>query len=265
MKELKKIIAFIQRDFKILISYRVAFSSLIVNMLFNLFYFIIFGSMFGNRMPEPIAPYQQDFITYILMGSVGWSFLWSITSSASTSIRSEMMMGTLESILLTSTKITTLVISYTIFGCFIGALSSLVLILIGYFVFDTIIYANIYTILILLVSIVIMTGFGMIFSGLTLWIKNIGDFIPLFQNISMFFCGVYFPITILPHYMQKIAKFIPFYYSIEGMRLSIINPVQSIKYILILILFSLIITILGFYSLRKGLKKAKRDGSLSFY
>ena len=265
IEEIKRIGIFLKKDFKILLTYRLAFSTLFLNMIFNLFYFILFGSMFGGGTPSYLEPYQQDFIAYLITGSVGWSFLWSVMSGSSISIRSEMMMGTLESLLLSSIKIPTLVIAYTIFGCFLGLISVSIILLVGYFIFSATILFNLYTLLIFLLSTIMMAGFGMIFSGLTIWIKNIGNAIPLIQNISMFFSGVYFPITVLPPYLQKISKFIPFYYSIEGIRISIVNPSKSMQYIFILIFLSIISILLGLYSLHKGVEKAKKDGSLSFY
>ena len=265
IEEIRKVGIFIKRDFKILLTYRLAFSALFLNMIFNLFYFILFGSMFGNKMPTPLEPYQQDFVSYLIVGSVGWSFLWSVMSASSISVRSEMMMGTLESLLLSSVKLTTLIVAYTIFGCLLGFISVSIIILVGYFMFNAVIAINLYTLVILFLSTVMMTGFGMIFSGLTIWIKNIGDTIPLIQNITMFFSGVYFPITVLPSPLQKIAKFIPFYYSIEGMRISTVEPSESLRYIIILIALSIIFVLVGLYSMKEGVKKAKRDGSLSFY
>ena len=123
LDEIRKIGAFLKRDFKLLLTYRLAFSAMFLNMVFNLFYFILFGGMFGGGTPPQLAVYHQNFITYLFIGSIGWSFLWSVMGASSLALRNEMMMGTLESLLLSSTKLTTLVIAYTLFGCFMGAVS----------------------------------------------------------------------------------------------------------------------------------------------
>ena len=127
--------------------------------------------------------------------------------------------------------------------------------------------ANIYTLIIFILSAVLMMGFGMIFGGLTIWIKDIGETIPLLQSITTFFCGVYFPITALPH-LQGLAKFIPFYYSIESLRLSLVPDVSEtllIDYILKLFILSILFLIIGLLTVKIGLNKAKKEGSLSFY
>jgi len=269
MDEIRKVGVFIKRDFRILFTYRLAFSTAFLGIIFNLFYLVLFGSMFGSRELSALLPYGGDFISYILVGSIGWGFMWSIMGMTSSSLRSEMMMGTLESILLTSTKISTIMIAYTIFGCIFGLLSIGILISVGFFCFGVSFgTATAYTFVIMFLSALLMMGFGMIFGGLTIWVKNIGQVAPLIQNVAMFFCGVYFPITVLPNYLQPVAKYVPFYYSIEGLRKSLIPTTpesEMMKYIIILLVLSIAFILIGLYALCKGLAKAKKDGNLAFY
>lgn len=266
--ELKKIVIFIKRDFRMLFTYKLAFFMSFISLIFNLFYMILFGSMFDSKNLEILS--GGSFIEYILIGSVGWGFLWSIMNTTAFSLKTEMMMGTLESVLLTPTKIYTMIIAYTIFGCFFGLISLLCVISVGFFVFGVSVFvsANAFTLIIFVLSAIMMMGFGMIFSGLTIWLKNIGETIPLFQGIAMFFCGVYFPIAVLPEYLQPVAKFVPFYYSIQGIRISLNNNVSTselFSYTVILLILSISFVVIGLIVLHKGLVKAKKDGSLSFY
>jgi ABC-2 type transport system permease protein len=268
--ELKKIPVIVARDFKILFTYKLAFSISFFGIVFNLFYLVFFGSMFGAANIPYLSPYGGDFISYILIGSIGWGFMWSIMSATSSSLSTEMMMGTLESILLTSTRISTVLLSYTIFGCFFGFITILILITVGLVIFGITVFAtaSIYTLMVFILSALMMTGFGLIFGGLTIWLKNIGDTVPLLQNVVMFFCCVYFPIAVLPEFLQPVANYMPFYYSIEGLRKSLIpsTPTSEILfYIIVLLSLSILFMILGIVVLHKGLNKAKRDGSLAFY
>jgi len=254
LNELRKISIFIKRDFRMLFTYKLAFTVSLLSIIFNLFYLLLFGSMFGSRD----------------VGSVGWSFLTNIMNSTAFSLRTEMMMGTLESILITPTKIHTVIFGYVLFGCFFGLLSMGVLIVVGIFCFGVTAFAtaNIFTLIIFILSTIMMMGFGMIFSGLTIWLKNIGDTIPIILGVSMFFCGIYFPIQVLPEFLQPVAKFIPFYYSIEGIRKSLIintSTHELMGYIVILSVLAITFIALGIFILHKGLIKAKKDGSLAFY
>lgn len=268
--ELSKIPAFIERDIRILTTYKLAFSMQFLNIIFTLFYFIFFGSLFGDSAPAQLSQYGGNFISYLLIGSVGWGFLWSIFNTTAPSLRQEMMSGTLESVTLTTTKILTIMIAYSIFGSIFGFIIIGIITVIGLAFFGIVVFAsaNIYTLIIFLLSAIMMFGFGLIFAGLTIWLKNIGTTTTLIQSISMIFSGVYFPITVLPHFLQPIGHFLPFYYSIEGLRRSMLPSTSTeelLWYVLILFIFTIIFLILGFFILQKGFIKAKKDGSLIHY
>ena len=270
ISELRKMGVFIARDFRILFSYKLAFSMSFMGIVFTLFYLVLFGSMFESVEISALLPYGGDFIQYVLVGSIGWGFLTSIMGSTAGALRSEMQIGTLESILLTPTKIFTMIISYSLFGSFFGLLTMAVLLIVGYFFFGIAAFAgaSIFTLIIFILSMMTMTGFGLLFAGLTIWLKNIGTTVAIFQNISMFFCGVYFPLSVLPEVVRPIHYVIPFYYSIEGLRVSLIpgsNFSDLWPYIGPLIGFSILFIIVGLFVLNYGLKKAKKDGSLMFY
>ncbi|HEC80985.1 MAG TPA: ABC transporter permease [Thermoplasmatales archaeon] len=270
LEELKKIPVFILRDLRILFTYKLAFSMSFLSILFNLFYLVLFGSMFGSTILPILSPYGGNFIYYILVGSVGWGFMWSIMSATSTSVSTEMMMGTLESILLTSTRVSTIMLSYAIFGGLFGLISVAILLFVGFFVFGIAVLsaATMYTLIIFILSTVMMVGFGIMFGGLTIWLKNIGDTVPFIQNVTMFFCGVYFPVEVLPKFLQPVAHFMPFYYSIEGVRKSLL-PTTSFSeiffYVEVLLCLAVITVVVGMLILRKGVDKAKKEGSLAFY
>ena len=268
--ELRKIPVFLVRDFKIMFTYKLAFSMTFFSIIFTLFHLALFGSMFGLTDIPALENYGHNFISYILVGSIGWGFLWTIMAATSEGLTTEMMLGTLESILITPTKAYTLMISYALFGCFAGLITILILVIVGFFVFGISVLAGatIYTLIIFILSATMMMGFGLIFGGLTIWLKNIGDTVPFLQNLSMFFCGVYFPISVLPAFLQPISKFIPFYYSIEGMRASLNSSTPNseiLYYILTLLILSIIFILLGIFVIHRGLVKAKKDGSLAFY
>lgn len=266
--EIKKVGLFIARDFKIYFTYKFAVSMAFLSIIFNFVYMVMFGSMFEGSAPA-ITRYGGNFASYLLVGATGWGFIWAVMSQISESLRTEMELGTLESILATPTSIYTIIISYTIFGSLFGSLSVVGLILTGYILFGVNIMASvsIFTIIIFILSIIMMVGLGMILGGLTVWFKNIGQAAPLIQSITMFFCGVYFPITILPEYLQPISKFIPFYYFIEGLRTSLLPSIPSkiYFYISVLLIFSLIFLLTGAYTIKMCIKKAKKEGTLSFY
>jgi len=269
-EEIKKIPYITARNFRMLYTYKLALSVSFISVVFNVFYMILFGGMFGVSNPETISQYQGNFISYLLVGSIGWSFLWSIMAATSDSLTEEMELGPFESILLTPTKVRTLMFSYSLYGCVIGLIVLIILTLVGFFLFGVSVFADasIFTVIIFILSIIMMLGFGMVFGGLTIWLKNIGVTVELLRDIATFFCGVYFPVAVIPEVFQPIARYFPFYYSITGLRLSLTSTTtlpQIMFYVYILFILSISITLIGLVILKIGLNKAKKDGSLAFY
>ena len=267
--ELKKTLYFVERDLKLLLSYRFAFVMMFSSVFFNLIYMVLFGSMFGTNTPAAIKPYGTDYISYILVGSVGWSFMWSIAGATSSALRNEMLLGTFESILLTGTELPTMMVAYMIFGSLFGLISMGVIILIGIAILgiSALSGAGLATLVLFLISIIMMGGFGMLFGGLTIWVKNIGQAFPVFQNISMIFAGVYFPLSVIPSYIRWLALLMPFYYQIEGIRLSLVPGKEVLvwHYVLMSALFAIILLVLGVASIHFGLNRARREGTTMFY
>ena len=264
LSELKKIFYFVQRDFKILFTYRVAFVSMFSGIFFSLLNLVLFGAMFGVTDVSSLSFYGGDYISYVIIGSIGWGFMWAISGATSNALRSEMNMGTLEAIMATPTRVTTLMLSYSIFGSVFGFLSVILISVVGIFLFGPAILGSISlsTVVIFLLMIVMMGGLGMIFGGLTVWTKNVGQLVGFFQNIFMFFSGSYFPLIVLPAVIRPLAYYLPFYYSIEGLRRSLMPGTPDVwNYALILLVFTIILVIVGYVILRYGIKKSKMDGS----
>lgn len=269
MNFIRKILIFIKRDLQIMLTYKIVMISNYTYMIMNFFFFIFFAKMFGTRFLDALKPYGGDFISYILIGSIGWGFLWSVMGSSSGSLRNEMMQGTFEPIFLTPTSPYIFILAYTIWGIFMGVISMLIFLTIGFLFFDVIIIGNyIIALLILSLSIIMMIGFGLAVAGLGIYVKRVGNLISIVQSISLFLCGVYFPIEVLPSWIQPISKFLPFYYSIIGLRIALssnLNRESLLFTISILFFFCFSAIILGIYFLKKGINKARKEGTMAYY
>ncbi|MFQ6087696.1 MAG: ABC transporter permease [Candidatus Methanofastidiosia archaeon] len=264
-----KIVTFIKRDFRIMFTYKFAMVFNYMNMLFNLLIFILFVKMFGIRFLKSLEGYGGDVISYIILGTMGWSYLWSAMGAASQSMRKEMSIGTFEPIFLTPTSPLTIVIAYTTWGIFMSTLSIALFLGIAISLFDVRLNANyLLTFTLLILSLLMMIGFGLMIAGLNVYVKQVGAVVSIFQRIAYFLCGVLFPISVFPSYIQTISKILPFYYAIKGLRLSLmVNPELDVifPYIIILFILSAVSLVSGIHFFKKGLDKARKEGSLAYY
>ncbi len=83
-----------------------------------------------------------------------------------------------------------------------------------------------FTLLVLLMMVVAVPsiyGLGFAFASLVITVKEANAFVFLVRGIVMIFCGITFPISVLPGWMQGIAQWLPPTYIIHGIRNAALN------------------------------------------
>ena len=88
------------------------------------------------------------------------------------------------------------------------------------------------------------------------------------SNVEGLISGVYFPITVLPGWLQFMAKFFPITYAIRAVELAVYRGYslfQLRKEIAFLFLFSLLLLPLSLAVFKYALRRARMDGSLTQY
>jgi ABC-2 type transport system permease protein len=83
--------------------------------------------------------------------------------------------------------------------------------------------------LIMLVSIPCIYGIAFVFASLVIAAKEAHTFVFLVRGLVMVFCGITFPISVMPGWMQQAAGWLPPTYIIQGMRKAMLTgPVSKI-------------------------------------
>jgi len=72
--------------------------------------------------------------------------------------------------------------------------------------------------LVMLAAIPAIYGLGFAFASLVITVKEANAFVFLIRGLVMIFCGITFPVTILPDWMQAFSRWLPQTYLIHGMR-----------------------------------------------
>jgi ABC-2 type transport system permease protein len=122
--------------------------------------------------------------------------------------------------------------------------------------------------LILLLTIIVFSSLGIIAASFIMVLKRGDPITWAFSAFSTLLGGVYYPIDILPGWMQVIARFIPITYSLEAMRKALLTSAtltQLLPEILVLGAFSVILLPLSLMIFNYAVRRAKIDGSLTHY
>ncbi len=97
-----------------------------------------------------------------------------------------------------------------------------IIIVVGWLVFSVQAIPDIYSIILIFLGSILFSGMGMLLSGL---IKDVEAASAIGNAIAfpmMFLSGAYWPVEVMPDYMQAIAKVLPLTYFSEGLRSAMI-------------------------------------------
>jgi ABC-2 type transport system permease protein len=266
----KKVRAFIKRDILIQMSYKLSFFLQFIGIFFSVLTFYFIAEMIGDAAVPYLEPYGGDYFSFVLIGIAFESYLWTGLRSFSDSIRRGQMMGTLEAMLVTPTKVDTIVVSSSLWDYLFATFRILIFLLLGVFLFGVNISdANLFAAMIILIlTIICFSSLGIISASFIMVFKR-GDPVNwVFGSMSALLGGVLYPITVLPAWLQIFSYLLPITYSLRGMRHALLQgySLEALSLdILALIVFSVLLLPLGMICFRYAVKKAKMDGSLTQY
>jgi len=266
----QKILAFVKRDFSILVSYRLSFFFQFFGIFFSLLTFFFIAKLFGQAATQYLESYGGDYFSFVLIGITFSDYLRFGLGSFAEAIREGQMLGTLEAMLATPTRIHSIVLFSSAWRFLFSSLRVASYILLGVFVFDVpIVRFDVgAVILVLLLTIVAFSSLGIISASFIMVFKRGNPLTWLFGSFSTLFGGVFFPVNILPPWLQGVSYFIPITYSLRALRYALLQG-YSFKAlssdILLLAIFSAVLLPLGIYAFGLAVRKAKRDGTLTHY
>lgn len=111
-------------------------------------------------------------------------------------------------------------------------------------------------------------GLGFAFASLVITTKEANAFVFLVRGIVMIFCGITFPIAVLPQWMQGVAAWLPQTYIINGFRQAMLNGADFATLwptLRVLILFGIFWLTLGYLLFKYMERRARRIGAIGQY
>ncbi|MBN1260209.1 MAG: ABC transporter ATP-binding protein/permease [Anaerolineae bacterium] len=267
---LRKPLLFLRRDFLSEVSYRFDFILQVIGILFSTTAFYFISALLGPSALPYLGDYSGDYFAFVLLGIAFMGYQGVALSTFAKVIRSGQVSGTLEGLLITPTRLSTILLSSSLWDFLFTTLRVSVYLLLGIFVFGMDLgSANVVAGLsVLLLTMTAVSGIG-IFSAAFIMILKRGDPVAfMFSNLSSLLGGVYYPVEILPAWLQLIARFFPLTYALEAMRRALLNgdTLGALwREVAMLAVFSAVLLPTSLYAFRKAVRLAKRDGSLTQY
>jgi len=267
---LKKAAAFLKKDLITESSYNLSFLFNIFGIMVSVLVYFFINKLFGGRMVPHLEEFGVDYFSYVLLSMAFFGYVGVGLGSFSERIRAEQVQGTLEAVLLTPTRLSTILFSLALWNLLLATADMIIYICLAVFLFK-ISFADINllsTFVIFVLTILSFSGLGIISAGFIMVFKRGNLFGWIAASIEGLVGGVYFPITVLPAWLQFLSNFFPITYAIRAIELAVYKGYtlsELWKEAAILFCFSAVLLPLGLILFKYSVDKARRDGTLAQY
>ena len=258
--------AFIARDVRSELSYRLSFVLQIGGLAWMLLLFWFAARMVGDGVPA-LAPYGGNYFAFVVLGYAPLEFLRVGVMGFSGSIREAQAHGTLEAVLVTRAGLPTIVFGSVAYPYLRALVRAAVLVGLGMAAGAAGSTMNLpAALLFLALSIPCFAAIGILSASFVMVFKK-GDPISLiFLGTSTLLSGLLFPTSLLGSF-ESISKALPLTYAMEGVRLAAQGRGISELWgqASILLGFCAVLVPLAAWSFRAAVDRARRDGTVTHY
>lgn len=267
----RKPLAFVVKEFQGTASYKLNFLTSLFGILLSVTLYFFMSQLFvGAAMIPHLKPYGGDYFSFVLIGIAFYDYLGLAMGSLASTISSAQASGTMEVLLVTPTRISTIILSSSLYRFIWTSIRVLAFIIIGALGFDLKIAGANYigAFLILVLMIISFTSIGIMSASFIMVLKRGDPITWIFSTASMLLGGLYYPIEVLPVWLQKISYLLPVTYALEGMRMALLqgySMARLLPYIFMLLLFGVVMMPISLVGFKYAIKRAKMDGSLTHY
>jgi ABC-2 type transport system permease protein len=267
---MKKLWAFLKRDFLIETSYRFSTLLQLASIVFTLTGYYYLARFVGLSGFSPDKVGAQGYFAFVLIGVAVHEYLTTSLEAFSRGIRESQLAGTLGALLSTQTSLPVIILLSAVYPLLWTSLVVVVYLAIGIGVFGVRFAAGSLGAagFILLLSIIAFSGLGTLSASFVMVFKRGNPVVWLFGGLSWLLGGVLYPVSILPWWLRKASALLPITYAIEGLRAALLRgaPWHELWHSMApLLLIAVIVFPLGIASFQIAARYTRIAGTLDQY
>jgi ABC-2 type transport system permease protein len=266
----RKLALLFRRDFAVARSYRAAFLIEIFQALLGSASFYFLSRFVESPKLERSLPPGTSYFSFALVGIAFFDYLSMAITTFDESLQEARQNGTLENLLVTQTSLPVILAGSCLYPFVLLSLHTAIYIGWGAVLFGFPLQgANwLGASLVLGASVLAFSGLGILSASYLLIFKRGNPVNWAFLGLSSVVGGMMYPISVLPVWLQRVARLIPVTYSLEGMRAAILAH-ASIRELLPsiagLLLFAVLLLPISFAIFSWALRRTKITGTLTHF
>ncbi len=247
-------------------SYRTRFISTLITALVGVTLFYYVSRLINS--PEVGSP--DDYFGFVVVGTMTLEILTSTLTAPIGSLRAEMIAGTFERIVVSPFGPVPTIFSMTLFPVLLGLLTSFITLVFAVVVFGL---ALNFPDAILAFPVAVLAAFsfapfGMLLAAVVMIVKQTNAGAGLIVTGVSLIAGLYFPVSLLPDWIQWASEVQPFTPAAELLRYLLIgtpldNP--AVVDVLKLVGFTVVMMPLSAVALRGAVRRSRRSGTITEY
>jgi ABC-2 type transport system permease protein len=267
---LRKLALLFRRDLAVARSYRAAFLIEIFQALFGSAGFYFLSRFVQSPTLERSLPPGTTYFSFALVGIAFFDYLSVGLSTFDASLQEARQNGTLENLLVTQTSLPVILAGSSLYPFVLMSLRTAIYIGWGAVLFGFPLQgANwLGALLVLGASVLAFSGLGILSASYLLIFKRGNPVNWAILGLSTVVGGMMYPISVLPAWLQYVARLIPVTYSLEGMRAAILGHASTrelLPPIAVLLLFAALLLPASFAIFSWALRRTKITGTLTHF
>src|SRR3984893_4610719 len=268
----RRVWAFIARDWRLTVSYRMQFFLQIFSILIVVTTLFFISKIFTG-FPDPRFAQWRDPLAAWLTGLAVLNYFMTGFSSLANAIRQEQVQGTLESVLMTPIGIPTVIVASSAWDFVQATFFSFLYLLYGWLFFNVHYRGSfLLALMFLVLTTVVLSCLGILSASFAMVFKRGDPFGVFLGTGSALFSGVFFPTQLISQYagagVASISRALPPTYGLDGIRRVLIEG-QSLTEVqqplITLLIFLIVLLPFSLWVFNRAVRRAKREGSLIQY
>jgi len=262
--------AYIVRGMRIDLTYKLTFVGRYLGQVVYLIFLHFLGRIVESGSPTLLDEYSERYFTFLLVGGLFSQYLTTSMRQLPIRVREELMMGSLESTLVTPVPTALALLGPGLWP----QIEATLLLAFGLVLGGSVLGADLgaanwmSVLVVTLVSLICLTAWGILSVAFVVVFKRTDPVNWLIGMTINVFSGVFFPISVLPTWLRAASYFFPLTYSLQMLRAAILEGTRVTELgssLWVLLLLTLFFLPLSVVILRRAVQHTRASGSLAHY
>jgi ABC-2 type transport system permease protein len=268
MRALQDMLLFFTRDLRIASTYRSPFIFDVVESLFGAATFYFVARFVDSPELHAALPLGTTYFAYSLVGFTFFDYMHASLDTFDRSLIEARDSGTLEPLLVTQVSLPVILVGSAVYPFVMTTVRIIIYLAWGAALFHFPLQAAnwLSVMLVLLASLLAFCGLGIFCAAYLLLFKRGNPAKWFFLSVSGLMGGMLFPVSILPDWLQFVARFNPVTYALNAMRAALLEGTgvrQISTALLVLLLFAVVLLPSSVWAFSWALRRTKVTGTLS--